>query len=82
VCSAYDTRSNTSPHSSPSTLPSSSFLHVSHTCSERLTIIPFAFSPFPREQKYASNNGAFLKDLTECYLKLTTLGYTGTTRNS
>lgn len=33
-------------------------------------------------QKYAGNNGAFLKDLTECYLKLTTLGYTGTTRNS
>jgi hypothetical protein len=31
--------------------------------------------------KYSTNNGAFLKDLTECYLKLTTLGYKGTKRN-
>lgn len=37
---------------------------------------------FPSLQKYAGNNGAFLKDLSECYLKLTTLGFTGTTRNS
>ena len=31
--------------------------------------------------KYAGNNNAFLKDLNECYLKLTTLGYKGTKRN-
>lgn len=33
-------------------------------------------------QKYASNNNAYLKDLSEAYQRLTTLGFQGTTRNS
>ena len=33
-------------------------------------------------QKYAGNDAAFKKDVTDCYLTLTQLGKRGTTRNS
>ena len=33
-------------------------------------------------KKYAENDAAFKKDVTECYLTLTQLGKRGTTRNS
>jgi hypothetical protein len=33
-------------------------------------------------QKYGSNSNAFKTDVVEAYQRLTTLGFTGTTRNS